>query len=166
MKPWMDNKDIHIIEKTLLGLGKKNINVLEWGAGGSTEYFTGFLKAHGIKYNWTSIEYNKVWAEKVLTLKIPDVSIVLFDVGNNALRQKYTNMDDYVKYPTTLNKKFDFILIDGRKRRRCLINSSKLLNTGSVVMLHDAQRKYYHCAFANFKTSIFLSTTLWMGKNE
>ncbi len=60
MLPWMNAKDISIIEQTLLNLNKQNINVLEWGAGCSTEYFTNFLKKHNIKYNWISIEYNKI----------------------------------------------------------------------------------------------------------
>jgi hypothetical protein len=166
MKPWMEDKDIRLIEKLLLGLNKSHLNVLEWGAGGSTKHFTEFLTSKKITYDWTALEYNKNWFERVAAFNIPNVALALFDVGNDNLKQRNINMDDYVRYPMTLGKKFDFILVDGRKRRRCLINASQLLNAGGVVALHDAQRKYYHCAFASFKTSKFLSTTLWTGRNE
>ena len=166
MKPWMTATDISLIEKLLLDLNKANLNILEWGSGGSTKYFTGFLTSKGIDYNWLSLEYNGAWCEKIAAFHIPNTTIVLFDVGNTNLKQRYTNMDDYIRYPMNLDKKFDFILVDGRKRRRCLLNASKLLNAGGVVVLHDAERTYYHSAFSSYKTSKFLSNTLWMGQND
>lgn len=161
----MEKKDIQLIEKTLLGLNKSHLNVLEWGAGGSTKYFTNFLTSKGITYSWVSIEYNKKWFDKVVSLSIPNARIILFDVGNDDLKQRYTNMDEYVEYPMTLGNTFDFVLVDGRKRRRCLLNASKILSPNGAVILHDAQRTYYHCAFTSYKTSKFLSKTLWMGQN-
>lgn len=165
MTPWMDGKDIRLIKNKIIAINKQHISVLEWGSGGSTEHFSKFMSDNNITYDWTSIEYNKEWYDKIVALNIPHAKIVLFDVGNTKLKQRNTNMDEYVAYPMTLNKKFDFILVDGRKRRRCLINASKLLLKDGVVFLHDAQRKYYHCAFKHFSDHKFLTNTLWMGKN-
>lgn len=163
MQPWMDKSDIKIIEKLLLKQNKSYLDVFEWGAGGSTEYFTKFLTKHNISYHWTSVEYNKQWYETVRRLGLPDVDLKLFDVGNTDLKQRYTNMDDYVDYPFELNSKFDFIIVDGRKRRRCLLNAAKVLKQDGCVILHDAQRKYYHCAFNQFTNHKFLSKKLWVG---
>ena len=61
MKPWMMEDQIKLVEKIFLSFGKKKINALEWGAGGSTLYFTRFLENHGIDYNWYSIEHRVKW---------------------------------------------------------------------------------------------------------
>lgn len=163
MKPWMDEKDIREIENILLNKKSKKLDILEWGSGGSTEYFTNFLIKSNIQFSWTSLEYNKSWYEKVLKLNLKNVILILFDVGNNKLKQRYTNMDDYVNYPISLNKKFDIILVDGRKRRRCMIIASKILKDNGTVLLHDAQRKYYSCSLKYFKWGKFLSKNLWSG---
>lgn len=164
MKPWMSEKDIFELEKALLNLKKDHLDVLEWGSGGSTKHFSEFLTSKSISYSWVSIEYNKKWAEKITQLRIPNCNIILFDVGNDTLKQRNTNMDEYVNYPKTLNKKFDFILVDGRKRRRCLIEAKDILKENGLVALHDAQRTYYHCAFKYFSNASFLSKTLWAGQ--
>ena len=170
MKPWMKESEIRNLEKILLDLGKKShrLQILEWGSGGSTLHFTDFLKNRGIAYEWLSLEYNKDWYGEIQKLKSgdPRAKIVLFDVGNAELKQRHANMDDYVSYPAKLGEKYDFILVDGRKRRRCLLEAQKLLLPGGVVALHDAERKYYHCAFLRFPYSRFLRTSLWVGKNE
>jgi len=168
MKPWMKESEIKSLEKILLGLAKKPgpLRILEWGSGGSTAYFTDFLKRHGISYKWLSLEYNKKWHDEIRRLKSadPDTKIVLFDARNDELKQRRTNMDDYVAYPKTLGVKYDFILVDGRKRRRCLVEASSLIFPDGAVILHDAERKYYHCAFPLYPYSRFLKTSLWMGK--
>lgn len=142
------------------------IEVLEWGSGGSTVYFPKFLRENDIPFSWTSIEYNREWYEKVkeATKDEPRVDVVLFDSGNTNMKQRNNPMDEYVKYPSTLNMKWDLILVDGRKRRRCLHEATQLLSYTGVVVLHDAQREYYHCAFDAFKWGEFQSTKLWEGR--
>ena len=166
MEPWMSFNDIKLIEREIINLNKPHISVLEWGSGGSTEHFTKFMADNNITYDWVSLEYNCKWYNKVLKCGIPNTEVVLFDVGNNSLKQRKTNMDEYVKYPLTLGKKFDLILVDGRKRRRCLVNASKIIKPGGIVLLHDAERKYYHCAFDSFYNYKFLSPTLWSGRTK
>jgi SAM-dependent methyltransferase len=168
MKPQMQQKEIATIEKILLSYGA-HIDVLEWGSGGSTVYFTKFLRDQGISYVWTSIEYNKNWYERIFD-KVKgdqDVRLKLFDVGNTELKQRLVPMDEYVSYPSTLGKKYDLILVDGRKRRRCLLEASRLLKPGGTVLLHDARRTYYHCAFSAFpERRILLWSGLWQGKMD
>lgn len=158
-------------KKTLLKayrLNKGKVDVLEWGSGGSTVYFTRFLRDKGVPYTWTSIEYNKGWYQKVSeeVKNDPNTKVVLFDVGNNNLRQRYTDMEEYIKYPKKKGVKYDVIFVDGRKRRRCLLESKDLLKDRGVVFLHDACRKHYQCAFKVYPFSTFVSFILWKGKGE
>lgn len=170
MKPLMTPREIRIIKKALLSSSKngREVKVLEWGSGGSTVYFTKFLQSQNVPYQWHSLEYNKGWYERVLQELEGDsqTKLVIFDVGNNVLRQRYVEMEDYIKYPSTLGKKFDVIIVDGRKRRRCLLEAKNLLNEGGTVFLHDAQRKYYQCAFAEYSNNSFTGVYLWRGNNE
>ncbi len=170
MEPLMNKSEIHIIERTLeeLVAGKDKLRVLEWGSGGSTLHFTRFMQNHNIDYEWVSLEYNKNWYKKVKDAVAHDsnIEIVLFDVGNDRLKQRDIPMDEYVVYPRTLGKKFDMVLVDGRKRRRCVLEAKHILAPGGVVFLHDAQRPYYHPAFSEFPDRRFASLFLWRGKNE
>lgn len=164
----MAQEEIAIIEGILLSYGS-HLDILEWGSGGSTVYFTQFLRNKGVSYTWVSIEYNKIWYEKIsgMTKDDKDISLVLFDVGNTKLRQPNVPMNEYVDYPASLGKKYDFILVDGRKRRRCLLEASKLLKPGGTVILHDGRRTFYHSAFSAYPDSrILLKTGIWQGKLE
>lgn len=164
----MTPKEIAVMESILLSYGK-HVDVLEWGSGGSTIYFTEFLKNKEISYSWTSIEYNKIWYERISDLAKEDknIKLVLFDVGNTELKQREIPMNEYVAYPSTLGKKYDVILVDGRKRRRCLLEAVTLLKPGGVALLHDARRTYYHAAFSAYPDSrMLLWTGFWQGKLE
>ena len=116
-KALMQEEEIQVIEKQLFILGKlnKKLNIFEWGSGKSTLHFSSFLRKNRILYEWLSIEYNKQWHGRVVKMLKgdKDTKVVLFDVGNNEARQRYTNMEDYIKYPRTLNKKFDLIFVGG-----------------------------------------------------
>ena len=166
MKPLMLKEEILALERALLSIRSRPVSVLEWGSGGSTVYFTQFLRTHGISYDWTSVEYNKGWAEKVSAeLKgDTDTHLVLFDVGNDEILQPDIPMNEYVGYPKTLGKKFDLILVDGRKRRRCVLEARDLVTENGFVFLHDAQRGYYHDAFKAYPRHRFLSGRLWEGR--
>ncbi len=168
MNPQMTQKEIAMIENILSSYGS-HIDILEWGSGGSTVYFAQFLRNKKISYTWMSIEYNKVWYERISDIVRDDknINLALFNVGNTELKQRYTTMEEYITYPATLDRKYDFILVDGRKRRRCLLEASKLLKPGGVAILHDARRTYYHCAFSEYPDGrILLRTGLWQGKLE
>lgn len=169
MLPLMTKTEIRIIEQILFYFASRKDNskleILEWGTGGSTVHYSSCLLGWAANFNWLGIEYNAEW-HKTVQEAAPQVEMVLFDVGNTKCKQKFTEMDAYVAYPATLGRKWDIIFVDGRKRRRCLIEASQLLKPGGVVILHDAQREYYHCAFDNFKNWDFLAHKLWIGTQD
>lgn len=164
----MEDRDIRIIENALLGVDRPPVRVLEWGCGGSTAHFPGILARHGIAYRWVSIEHDKEWFLSVSEeLKdVRDVDLFLFEPPGGNPRDPACRMDEYVSFPSSLGMAFDVILVDGRKRRRCLLEAKRLLAPDGVVFLHDAHRKRYHCALGEFPDSCFLTRDLWRGSNE
>ena len=163
--PQMSQKEIRFFENILLKY-RQHVDVLEWGTGGSTVYFTSFLRKNNISYIWTSIEYNREWYDYIseMTKRDECIHLFLFDVGNTKLKQRDVSMEDYITRPAMIGKKYDIILVDGRKRRRCLLEAKKLLKPEGVVILHDAQRKYYHCVFSEYPDSRRVLRKFWIGK--
>ncbi len=154
--PEMWLSEIRYIEKTLVELAQKNkfLNILEWGSGNSTIYFSKFLKQKGIPFKWIAIEHFVPWYEKVIVMLREndlsnDVECFLKSLTNEADKniQETLNLDEYINFPSTLGIKFNFILVDGRKRKECLNKASSILASNGVVILHDAERKWYHGGF-------------------
>jgi len=168
MLPMMGDREIRIVEKALLDANGTPLRVLEWGCGGSTVYFPRMLARHGIEYSWVSLEYKREWylAVSEQVKEDPNVRLVLFEVVGEDPWSRACRMDEYVSFPATLGTEFDVILVDGRKRRRCLLEVKSLLAPGGVVFLHDAQRRRYHCALVDYPDSCFLTRKLWRGTNE
>lgn len=154
--PEMWLNEIKFIEKTLVELSQKknNLNILEWGSGFSTIYFSKFFKKKGIPFKWIAIENFVPWYEKVIAMLKEnslsnDVECYLknptYEVDKNI--QETLNLDNYINYPSELGTKFDLIIVDGRKRSECLKMASNNLATDGVVILHDAEREWYHEGF-------------------
>jgi len=140
------------------------VSVLEWGSGGSTVYFSKWLQEEGIDYEWVSLEYDSEWYEVVINNICDErTKVVLFEANGNP-KSRDVPMDDYVSYPKTLNKKFDLVFIDGRKRRRCTLEAKDLVKKDGIVLVHDAWRTRYQCAFKEYPDSKFLDRSLWQGR--
>ena len=171
-KPWMKYREIEIIEEILKKLKPKRC--LEWGAGYSTIYFPRFLDSDA---KWVSIEHEKDWFERIKSLnKDSRVEIYLIQPNKYPWSDEYgdgdySDLKDYIEYPSKFGK-FDFILIDGRARRYCLIKAYKLLSNKGVVVLHDANRAYYHEPFKLFNHSLLFTDYregwggIWIGSKK
>ncbi len=163
-KPMMNDDDIRCISKELLSRNK--VDVLEWGTGNSTLYFTELLKGTDIKFRWDSIEHNPKWYKHVQdNNKNVELKIHLFQ-HENPLNKATVNdapMDDYVNVPRMLWRKYDVIIVDGMKRIRCLKMARQFMKEDAVLFLHDAERTCYHSTLKEYKGK-FLTKTLWMGK--
>ena len=89
----------------------------------------------------------------------------------------YYDLKDYIEFPSEL-KYYDFILIDGRARKDCLIHANKIIRDNGVVILHDAHREYYQdpCKlfkyqkyFVDIRKTIeppFYGRGLWIGSKK
>jgi len=168
-------------------------SVLEWGAGRSTLYFADLLARMNQDFYWLSIDYDRVYVEQEIVPKLAGrpyarviaagpvaapierdpaaggLDIVVFDVGRllpfekGHEQDRLVNLDDYVTYPTRLGQRYDVVFVDGRKRRRCLIEASQLLKAKGVVLAHDAYRTHYHCAFEHYRSHRMVGEILWIG---
>lgn len=154
--PEMWLNEIKYIEGTLVELSqkKKKLNILEWGSGFSTIYFSKFLKQNEIPFKWVAIEHFVPWHEKLIAMIIENdlsnnieyfLKNATFETDKNV--QETFNLDEYINHPSELGTKFDLIIVDGRKRSECLKVASNILATDGVVILHDAEREWYHDGF-------------------
>ena len=73
------------------------------------------------------------------------------------------DLDAYVDYPRSAASEFDVVLVDGRKRRRCLLTALDLAGEHTAVLLHDSSRTYYHPAMREYPASRFIGDELWIG---
>ncbi|RIK34638.1 MAG: hypothetical protein DCC52_00020 [Chloroflexi bacterium] len=98
-----------------------------------------------------------------------ELTVVVFDKGqvqpflSDHVADRFVDMDDYVAYPETLGRSFDFVLVDGRKRRRCVIAAAALLKERGIAVLHDAYREHYQCAFSGYASQRMVGEILWVG---
>lgn len=162
-KPTMAYSEIFLLEEILKI--KKPRMCLEWGAGYSTLYFHRFLEQTS---SWISIEHDKFWFDKVSKL-IDNKKVSIYYIPNGCNYHpsahdwtpqtdgSYSDFKDYIEFPRTMKQKFDIILIDGRARNECIMESAKLLAENGIVILHDANRQYYHSYFKVYKYRVLFS---------
>jgi hypothetical protein len=197
-KAWMSVRDADLLEVLLLsharGVGR-GIDVLEWGAGRSTLWFSALLEGQGLLGSWLTIEHNReffmrelapefdrhparrYWlADDPLGTPGPELerapaglAAAVFDAGDlrpiepDRVADRAVDLDDYVRLPALLQRRFDLILVDGRKRRRCLLEGAGLLSEQGVTVLHDAWRSHYECAFPAYASGTYVGDELWVG---
>lgn len=156
IKPWMSYKEIAIVEEILEKL--QPIRCLEWGSGYSTLYFPRFLNQSA---KWFSIEHDEDWAKKVRNMN-QNLSVKIFFIKPNYYPWTdkygdgaYSDLKEYVEFPSKFGE-FDFILVDGKARKDCLIKANELVNNKGLVILHDANREYYYEPFELYKYQVLL----------
>ncbi len=106
----------------------KNQNLFEYGSGYSTVFFAERIQSV------TSVEYDNEWYEKAKEL--------INDFSNTEIIFQELNED----YPKTINKtdrKYELVIIDGRNRVKCALNSFEHLTSDGVLILDDSSRDEY-----------------------
>jgi len=158
--PAMWLNEIEYIEKLLLEQAKKfeSINILEWGSGRSTVYFSKFLKNNNVKFTWTAIENFIPWHDivnsKIFDEGISETTKCFLKSATCEERkdiQETLDMSEFLNFPCSLGKNFNLILIDARRRSECLENAVSLLAPEGVVVLHDAERETCNSALNLYK---------------
>ncbi|HEX2866161.1 MAG TPA: class I SAM-dependent methyltransferase [Ignavibacteriales bacterium] len=146
-KPFMDQNEITAIT-TLLKSFEKPIQVLEWGSGNSTIYYSLLFENRN---KWLSIEHDQKWAERnkeeIGKLSLYNTEIAFIKTNLSHIEGQNDGdinaFFDYVKYPAKLDHNYDVIFVDGRARVWCLEEGWKMLKPDGTMVLHDAQRKEY-----------------------
>jgi len=144
----MTKREINCIEKYL----KSSDTMIEWGAGGSTLYFSKKTKFY------VSIEDSKIWYKRVLKAinKEPDLKkkVVILNIKSNEARSfpsKRSEFIDYIEIVKKLNHKWDKVLIDGRARIYWGKEVKPYLKKDSIIFLHDFQRSKYESLFEYYE---------------
>lgn len=200
-KAWMSQIDADLFERVILNVSRRaapRLDILEWGTGKSTFYFSRLLNERGLEYSWLSLEYDRAYfldavqpqlstlenaqvkfaeqsaspAQTELDSATARIKFVVFDYGKlqpfllEHAADRFANLDAYVNFPASLARKFDLIFVDGRKRRRCLLQAARLMKPNGVTLLHDAYRRHYQCAFDAFVSQRMLGEILWIGSQR
>lgn len=126
------------------------VSYLEYGSGGSTSELTPFANIA------VSVEHDISWCDRIRSrLKEASIKNVIQlcvpKEKHNSTHAKIGWDGDYVGFRRYLEavkrpglpQKYDFVLIDGRARVGAALQVLPLLHNDSVVVLHDAVRKYY-----------------------
>ena len=175
---WMEPWEIYTIKVLLKNV--QPMRCFEWGAGGSTLLFTRELN---INSKWISVDHNKDWVKKIGSrlklgkffgvyvgveiIYIPPERAIWTDENNDGA---YSDLKEYVDKPSKLGM-FDLMLVDGRARNDCILSASKSIEENGIVILHDANREYYHDSFKFFKYGVLLKDNrneaggLWFGSH-
>lgn len=150
--PWITFDAIDYLEQSL----GKNLQVFEYGSGGSTLFWRKFGA------NCVSIEHDPTWHALVKSrlcmegnvdyrLVLPDMAESLnVDAANPESflsadpKLKGYSFKDYVcqidEFPDDY---FDVVMIDGRARPSCIAHGVKKVKLGGIVVLDNAERPYY-----------------------
>ena len=116
---------MHFLEERL----KKDMKVFEFGSGLSSLFYARKCK------NVTAIEHDSGWYNEVKSHNSSNLSIYLKDLksGNG----------DYEKAIFDFDEQYDLIVVDGRKRNKCIFNCIKKLSETGVIILDDSHREKY-----------------------
>jgi hypothetical protein len=131
--PWIRPGATAFIESSL----PEGASCFEWGSGASTIW----LARRG--YCVTSCELDHSWWYAI-NQKLLDEGLLhevdLLDFSRDTM-QYYA---DYILKSS--DNSFDFILVDGRNRQRCLGNARSKVKVGGIVCLDNSEREEYNDA--------------------
>jgi hypothetical protein len=139
--PWMTFSAIDYLEKNLT----KDMNVFEYGSGGSTLFFS--QRVNTI----TSIEHDKGWYDYELNilskLNNLELKLIVPQLNGRLLNhgKDYENMyfDNYVNSIDDYEDKFDLIIVDGRQRNECFKKAILKVKCGGVIVFDNFDREHY-----------------------
>jgi tRNA(Met) C34 N-acetyltransferase TmcA len=114
--PWFTYSAIEYLSQ--LNLSEKT--VLEWGSGNSSLFFAKRVKSI------VSIESDNEWYKEISDRKLQNQEVL------------FSKIENYEKIPSLIGKKFDIVIVDGKKRYECSKEVSKFLNDGGIVILDNS----------------------------
>lgn len=151
--PWMSYGAIDYIEKII----NPSWEVLEYGSGGSTLYFSSRVKkVKTIEHHtgWFNILKKQIDTEGLKNINLCNIKPDLLKKGLDWTRTFYGSTRDpeysferYVKAGSEGGEKYDLLCVDGRSRVACIIEAYSVVKDGGYIVLDNSQRKDYYWAF-------------------
>ena len=125
--PWVTYSFIDFIKERI----DKSQHIFEYGSGSSTIFYA--ERAGSV----TSVEHDKGWFDNVKNNSPANAEMIFCHLERDG---------EYAKKATSLGKKFDIIIVDGRDRVNCCKYSIEALSSNGVLVLDDSERKVYDAA--------------------
>lgn len=132
--PWITYPLINLLNQRL----NKSMSVFEYGSGNSTAWWASHVK------NVISLEYDEKWYEKVKPTLPSNAKLEFIPVGQ-----------EYPRAATKQGHKFDIIMIDGRMRNECAVESLKALKNKGVIVWDNTDRQKYQKGIKYLKNNGF-----------
>lgn len=153
--PWMT----FAAAEFLSGWLQKDMNVFEWGSGGSTIFFA----KHAARV--TAVEHEEAWAAQVRTAiagrgianarleHLPpelDAAAMQWDCADPSVcassGEKFRGQS-FQRYVTFIDSfsdaAFDLVVVDGRARPSCIQHGMAKVKPGGFLLLDNAERQHY-----------------------
>lgn len=146
--PYMTNDEI----VDLVSYITRDTEMLEIGGGNSTLFLSKLVK------KLVTIEHNLEWSKTIQTNMKNSTTDWTLHVVEPGWEQSHPfqpaeegQFDEYVNFISILDdNQFDVILVDGRDRVRCSVESIPKLKKEGVLLVHDFwNRKKYHVLLEN-----------------
>lgn len=133
--PWLSYPIIDFLRERVC----KDHYVFEWGAGNSTLWW----EEHAHKV--VSVEHDKEWFKQVSSYTGSDTEII------------YKNLEYGGEYSRTIRSfsNIDIVVVDGRDRVNCAINSVNSLSDKGIIIWDDTERLYYQNGIEDLKNKGF-----------
>lgn len=128
--PWVTYPFIDFITERL----NRDMSIFEFGSGNSTIFYAGRVKSVH------SVEHDLEWVAQLKKM-LPENAKVF--------HQELIYGGEYCKFPSTLDRKFDIVIVDGRDRVNCMINAMSYITEKGIIILDDSERQEY---FRGIKT--------------
>jgi len=161
LEPWLVRGAITMIDEHISGLDRPAI-ALEFGSGSSTPWLyekCGFV---------VSVEHCEPWAKRVAEVTGQEVEWAERADGVIHRRELGEGYEQTARFYA--DGIFDLVLVDGRRRRRCINEAHSKVRPGGLLVLDNTERDYYRCACdlldgagwarKDFKNSVW-ETTVW-----
>jgi hypothetical protein len=127
--PWLTYSAIHFLDDRI----ENHFSIFEYGSGHSTIWLS--RRAASI----VSVEHDREWYDRMKE-KFSDYSNITY---------KYKSLvtDAYVNEILQYNSAFDVIMIDGRERVKCSLNSLGALKSDGIIIWDNSERPSYQDGF-------------------
>ena len=122
--PWMTYPAVEFLIKRI----HAEMSVFEYGCGESTLWWSSRVK------EVISVEHNKDWYEKIARRTPKNVNLLHIELEYGGA---------YSKKLMEYREKFDIVMIDGRDRVNCVVNSLEALKPCGVIVFDNSDRKEY-----------------------
>lgn len=124
---------------------------LEWGAGYTTQMTIEHIGERAVEL-FLTIDHNKEYLEKVVEpySECGYLHSKFMSLTGPCVDDRDTGLN-YSTYPFTVNRTFDFIFIDGRRRMECATMALALSDPDSIIVIHDYRRTRYQPLLAFYR---------------